>query len=71
MNSFVLTSLGKSEAEKMSSSGPRFAIVSFLYEMDGPVDFEEITERLNTSDEKASMLLNSMLNEQSPLIKGA
>jgi len=69
--SFVLTPLGSSEADKVSGSGPRYAIISFMSEMGGPVDFDEIVEKLNTSDEKANMLLNSMLNEQSPLIKEA
>jgi len=71
MSLFILTPAGKIEADKTRGSGPRYAIISFMSETDGPVDFEEIVGKLNTSEEKANMLLKGMLNEQSPLIKEA
>lgn len=63
MNAIVLTSLGKSVALDTTGRGPEFAVLSFLYESNGPVDFEEICDEAHMDDEKASMLIHRLINK--------
>ena len=63
MSAIALTNLGKQEAMKTTESGPEFAVLSLLYETDGPVDFEEIVDVLHTSDEKASMIVRKLITK--------
>ena len=63
MSAIVLTNLGKLEAEKMQGNGPEFAVISLLYEMDGPVDFEEVCDETHMSTEKASMICHGLINK--------
>ena len=64
MSTLALTPLGRQEAEQTTKSGPEFAVLSTLYEADGPVDFEEIVDALHTSEEKASMIVRKMINKE-------
>lgn len=64
MSAFELTSLGKQSALNTQGRGAEFAIVSKLYETDSPLEFEEIAESLNLSDEKCSMLLHKLINTE-------
>jgi len=63
MSAIALTPLGKSAAEDTTGRGPEFAILSFLYEANGPVDFEEICDATNMDDEKASMVVHRLFNK--------
>ena len=63
MSTITLTNLGKSVAENTHASGPEQAVLSLLYETNGPVDFDEIVDELRTSEEKASMLVRNLINK--------
>jgi len=65
MSTIALTPLGRSAAENaQAGSTPEFAVLSTLYEADGPVDFDEIVDTLHTSEEKASMIVRKLLNKE-------
>ncbi len=59
-----LTPLGEQVARDTTGRGPEFAVLSFLYESDGPVDFEEIVDKLNTDEEKASMVVRKLIAQE-------
>lgn len=61
MDTIVLTPLGKSVAEDTTGRGPEFAVLSFLYETNGPADFEEIMNETNMDDEKCSMIVRKLI----------
>jgi len=62
MSAIALTPLGKQTAENTSSgSSPEFAVLSMLYETNGPVDFEEICDETRMSEEKASMIVRRLI----------
>jgi len=63
MSTLILTPLGTQHAENTSSRGPDFAVLSYMYEIGGPVDFDEIVEHLRTDEEKASMIVRSLLRD--------
>ena len=63
MSTLVLTNLGKSIAETSEDRGPRFTVLSKMYETDGPVEFEEIVVELNTDEEKASMIVRGLIRD--------
>ena len=63
MSAIALTPQGRMAAENTTSSGPEFAVLSLVYEANGPVDFEEIVDGTHTSEEKASMIVRSMINK--------
>ena len=63
MSAIVLTNLGKQIAETSADRGPKFAVLSMLYEADGPVEFEDIVDELNTDEEKASMIVRGLMNQ--------
>ena len=61
MSTIALTPSGKQAAEQTTASGPEFAVLSTLYEADGPVDFDEIVDALHTTEEKASMIVRKLI----------
>lgn len=61
MDAITLTPLGKQVAENTQGSGVEFAVLSFLYESNGPADFEEIMEETHMDDEKASMVVRRLI----------
>jgi len=61
MSAITLTPLGKTVAENTQGSGAEFAVLSFLYESNGPADFEEIMSALHTDEEKASMVVRRLI----------
>ena len=63
MSAIALTPLGKSVAENTQGSGAEFAILSFLYESNGPVDFEEIMDATSMDEEKASMITRRLITK--------
>ena len=63
MNALTLTPLGRQAAENTQGRGAEFAVLSALYEANGPMDFEEIMEVLHSDEVKASMLIRSLINE--------
>ena len=63
MSAITLTPYGKQMAEDTTSHGPEFAVLALLYEANGPVDFEEIVDELRMDEEKASMLVRSLINK--------
>jgi len=64
MSAIALTNLGRQSAENTSrGSSPEFAVLSMLYEANGPVDFEEICDETHMTEEKASMIVRSMINK--------
>jgi len=63
MSAIALTPLGKSVAEDTTGKGPEFAVLSFLYESNGPVDFEEIVGETHMNEEKASMVVRKLINK--------
>lgn len=63
MSALALTPLGKNEAENTQASGPEFAVLSFLYESNGPVDFEEICDATRMDEEKASMVVRRLISK--------
>lgn len=64
MSAIVLTPMGKQAAENTANtSGPEYAVLSILYEANGPVDMDEIMEGTHMDDVKASMVVNSMINK--------
>ena len=64
MSALTLTPLGRQTAENTSQSGPEFAVLSTLYEADGPVDFDEVVDALHTTEEKASMIVRKMITKE-------
>jgi len=64
MSMLKLTPLGEQVAKDTTGRGPEFAVISFLYEADGPVDFEEVVDRLHTDEEKASMIVNKLIGKE-------
>ena len=63
MSALTLTPLGKSVAENTHASGPEQAVLSLLYETNGPVDFDEIVDELRTDEEKASMICRRLMTK--------
>jgi len=61
MSAIALTPLGKSIAEDTTGKGPEFAVLSMLYETNGPMDFDEIVDELHTDEEKASMVVRRLI----------
>ena len=63
MSAIALTPQGKMVAEDTTGSGAEFAVLSLLYETNGPLEFEEICETLHASEEKASMIVHRLINK--------
>jgi len=63
MDAITLTPLGKQTAEDTTGKGPEFAVLSLLYEANGPVDVDEVMDSLHADDEKASMLIHRLINK--------
>jgi hypothetical protein len=63
MSAIVLTTLGKNIAETTADRGPRYTVLSQLYEVDGPVEFEDIMNELHTDEEKASMIVRGLIRD--------
>ncbi len=61
MSMLKLTPLGEQVARDTTGRGPEYAVISFLYESDGPVEFEEVVDRLRTDEEKASMIVRRLI----------
>ncbi len=60
-----LTSMGITEAEKVSSkTGPKEAILSYLYEVGDPIESQEVLEALNLDDEKGVKVMRSLINSR-------
>jgi len=47
----------------MHGNGADYAVLSFMYEISGPVDFEELVDHLKTDEVKASMIVRKLINE--------
>ncbi len=62
MSAIILTPLGKQVAENSQASGPKFAVLSLLYETNGPMDIEEVIDETRMEDDKAQMVLRSLVN---------
>lgn len=63
MNALAITPEGSQAAENVQGRGPEFAVLSMLYEADGPVDFEEIMDETHMDDEKCSMICRKLINQ--------
>lgn len=63
MSAITLTPLGKQVAEGTQGSGPEYAVLSLLYESNGPVDIEEVMDETKTDDEKALMIVNRLISK--------
>lgn len=64
MSALELTQAGQKQAEDTTGRGPDFTVLSLLYENNGgPVDFDEIMEKLNTDEVKASMIVRGLISE--------
>ena len=63
MSAIILTPLGKQIAEDTQGGGPEYAVLSLLYETDGPVDIEEVMNITKVDDEKALMVVNRLINK--------
>ena len=63
MSAIALTPLGKSVAENTQGTGPKFTVLSMLYEAESPVDFEEVMDETHMSEEKASMVVRALINQ--------
>jgi len=61
--SLILTPAGHQRAENMHGNGADYAVLSFMYEISGPVDFEELVDHLKTDEVKASMIVRKLINE--------
>jgi len=61
VSAITLTPLGKQIAEDTTGYGPEQAVLSLLYETNGPVDFDEIVDGLRTTEEKASMVVRRLI----------
>lgn len=64
MSAIILTNLGKQMAENTQSSGPKFAVLSLLYEANGPMEVEEVIDATHMDEDKAQMLFRSLLNSE-------
>ena len=63
MSAITLTPLGKQIAEDTTGHGPEHAVLSMLYEANGPIDFDEICDELRTTEEKASTICRRLINK--------
>ena len=63
MSMIVLTPSGKLTAENTQGSGAEYAVLSLLYEANGPVDIEEVMDATRVDDEKALMIVNRLISK--------
>ena len=63
MNTLTLTPQGKLAAENTQGSGAEYAVLSLLYEANGPVDIEEVMDATRVDDEKALMIINRLISK--------
>lgn len=63
MSLLILTPLGQQKAENVQGKGADFAVLSLLYEVGGPVEFDEVAEHLRTDEVKASMVVRKLINQ--------
>jgi len=59
----LLTPLGEQKATNVEGRGADFAVLSLLYEVGGPVEFEEVVDHLKTDEVKASMIVRRLMNQ--------
>jgi len=64
MSGIILTPIGKSIAENTQGSGAEFAVLSLLYETNGPVEIDEVMDATNMNDEKASMVIRRLIGKE-------
>ena len=64
MSAITLTPKGTLLAEETWGSGPRYAILAFLYEQKAPREVEEVIDHLKTDPVKAQAILRLMLSEE-------
>jgi len=66
MNSvLILTPAGQQRAENTHGKGADYAVLSYMYEIGGPVEFVELVDHLKTDEVKASMIVHRLINEGS------
>ena len=61
MSAIALTPLGRQSAEDTTGRGPEFAVLSLVYEANGPVEFEEVMDGTHMDEEKASMVVRRLI----------
>lgn len=59
----ILTPLGEQKATNVEGKGADYAVLSLLYELGSPVEFEEVVEHLHTDEVKASMIVRRLINQ--------
>lgn len=59
----LLTPKGQQAAENIGGKGADYAVLSLLYEVGGPVEFDEVAEHLGTDEVKASMIVRRLINQ--------
>jgi len=57
----ALTEQGKMAATNIQGKGPEYTVLSTLYESSGPVDFDEIVDKLGASQETASLVVRRLM----------
>jgi len=59
--SFALTSLGESKARQVKQdTGPEDAVVSFMYKVVEPVEFDEVCDETQMDSDSARKVLNRL-----------
>ena len=67
---YTLSPLGKSLATShLNINDPKDAIIIYLYEHPDPIEIDELVGETNSDETKILRIINSLLNEKSPLIK--
>ena len=65
MAAIKLTSLGITEAERVSAkTGPREAVLSFMYEVSEPVQAQEVLEATHLDDDRGQKILKKLVEER-------
>jgi len=63
MSTLLITSEGEQAVMAMEAKGPDYAVLAMLYELKGPVDFDEIVNKLRTDEVKASLLVRRLIGQ--------
>jgi len=58
----VLTPKGQQKAENVEGKGADYAVLSYIYEVGGPVEFDEIVGHFKTDEVKTSTIVRRLIN---------
>lgn len=63
MSALTLTPRGRQAAENTQAAGPKFSVLSLLYEASGPVEVEEVIDATDMDADKAQMILRALISD--------